>query len=773
MSRPLALTLCLAAAAVGMGPGLGAALIAGDAERSAAVAEGTGEAAGPAAPHQQTRTPAPADSGESFLRRWLRRAAEHTPPPEHGTTPRLLPAPSPTPEPAPEPASPSDQPAPAVDAEPDAGRAAGEPPALVAPSAGEESAGLTAVPEAEALPPPSEAESLPPQAEAQPLQAEALPPVQKIVPPPLPMPGELDTPVDAADEGADRGPPAEDTLPLFAAPPATAEEVPRRELFEPPSDAIDPSGDAPDQRGDPVAFPSLPPDPYAEEHATLPPLCVELDHHGGSFLYTPEGDGWHEYWAEHQAKELGGHGGGHGKHDEQGGHHHAEPPKRLPEWFQAPQPCTRFPGLPTTEYLGADPIQLSGQAWPTPLSRTTWGGYQWEPRFVAAGVYDVFGIAFREGGVRQDGLGHNLTLDADLRLTGTERLHLQHRPIGEDGSGGSFYQFNDVDAYQDNSTAEPARIWLEGEVASVLSGWLHNPTQAWDMNFAVGKFPLALHNSLLINDEVAGVIVGNNNLPLTLPGVGAASNLNARAFWLLDDVNSLAPGGGEFGGGAPGDGGLEGEVLRGDVLGADAWIDLRHAFLEATYAYRRAGASAVEGHYLALSGTRFFGTATATARVMAKIAGPSGADGQLLVLEWNTHRRFDAGLLPRAGVRHAVAYANAFYATRGWSPIAGANFNRIRTSFEVNPLVQIARGDRDDTPGLALGVQLFGRGDDSSLTPELAWEAPSGVSIFGAGMRYQRRTGPGSFLELRGLINASRHSPFQRDGVFTSHHWFF
>ncbi|MEM9187204.1 MAG: hypothetical protein AAGB00_11985 [Planctomycetota bacterium] len=494
-----------------------------------------------------------------------------------------------------------------------------------------------------------------------------------------------------------------------------------------------------------IAFPPLPPDPYAEGQPVLPPLEVELGYRGGSHLYTPEGDGFQAL-----------------KHD-----HPHDPPKRLPECFQPPQPCTRLPPLPQTEYLGADPIQLSGRAWP-PVLDAGRGGYQWEPRFVAHGSYDTFGIAFQEGGVRRDLVGHNLTLDADLRLTGTERLHVQHRPIGEDGTGGSFWRFDDPDGYTDNSTAEPARVWFEGELASIFSGWplggaTAHPAVAWDINFALGKFPLQQHNNLLINDEVAGVIVGQNNLRL-----GNLSNLNTRVFWLWDDINSLDTFPGGTGGGAVNDG------LTGNVVGADAFVDYRSAFIEATYAWRQHSRdSRADAHYAALSATKFFGAATATARVLAKIAGPAGRDGQLYVLEWNTHRTFKAGLLPRSGIRHAVLYANGFYASSGWDPIASANFNRLRTNFEVNPLVQIARGDRDDTPGVALGAQLFGEGEDRSLTPELAWEAPGGTSVFGAGLRYQRKMSESSFVELRGLVNFSDHSPFERDGVFASHHWLF
>ncbi|MEN1680925.1 MAG: hypothetical protein AAGJ46_15155 [Planctomycetota bacterium] len=583
-------------------------------------------------------------------------------------------------------------------------------------------------------------------AEVEPLPA----PADEATPPAKAEPAQAADPVDEADGGELTLPPLPPPTPEPIAPPdytrpgdemASEEQSPSESVKAPP--AIEPH-DQPetpprpqppppvDWEGKPVAFPPLPPDPYAEDGTKLPPLRDTLAHHGGAHLYTPEGDAFPPCGASLPPSEGGG----------------RHPAKRLPEWFQPPQPCTRF-----AEYLGADPIKLSPKSWPGA------GGYQWEPRFVAHGGYDAFGIAFREGDTGSDLVGHNLTLDFDLRLTGTERFHVQHRPIGEDGTGGSFYQFSDPDGYVDNSTAEPARVWFECELASVLSGWLTNPTVAYDLNLAVGKFLLQQHNTLLINDEVAGVILGQNNL--LLPG---ASNLNARFYWLFDDINSLDG----FGEGIGNDG------LTSNVLGADAAIDFRHAFIELTYAFRDHSRSrSGDAHYLAASATQFFGPATLTGRVLAKVAGAADRDGQLYVLEWATHRALDRGLLPELGCHHCVFYATGFYATPGWDPIASANFSRLRASFELNPLVQVARGDRDETPGVALGVQLFGPGENSSLTPELAYESPDGVSIFGAGLRWQRRTSVQSFVELRGLVNYSDHSPFDRDGVFASHHWVF
>ena len=109
-------------------------------------------------------------------------------------------------------------------------------------------------------------------------------------------------------------------------------------------------------------------------------------------------------------------------------------------------------------------------------------------------------------------------------------------------------------------------------------------------------------------------------------------------------------------------------------------------------------------------------------------------------------------------------------ATAGWSNLGGGNFNRLRTSFEVNPLIRISAGrSADETSGAALGIQLFRHHDDESWVPEFAFEAPSGEPVWGFGLRYLRKTGRRTYFEALGVLNYSDDSQYDRQGVFASH----
>ena len=121
------------------------------------------------------------------------------------------------------------------------------------------------------------------------------------------------------------------------------------------------------------------------------------------------------------------------------------------------------------------------------------------------------------------------------------------------------------------------------------------------------------------------------------------------------------------------------------------------------------------------------------------------------------------------GIEHAVFYGNFFKATSGWSPISGANFNRLRSSFAVDPLIRIGQGlNPSDTTGASLGVQLFRDHEDESITPEVAWEQPQGDSVWGVGLRWQRKLGPQIFLDASGLISWSDNRQLEREGIFIS-----
>lgn len=455
-------------------------------------------------------------------------------------------------------------------------------------------------------------------------------------------------------------------------------------------------------------FPPLPPIPDVDAYQDLRPLEEEIIHHGGSYLYHPEGDqiDSHCHADEHEEK------------------------LRLPEGYQKPRPLTLF-----SEFLGADPINVNPNArWPG------LGGYVFDKRFVAYGGYSLFGFALNQNNQQQNLIGQQLLVELDYRLTGTERFHVQFRPLGEGNTGGSYYQFTDPEGYVSNATGVPDRYWFEGEVNSVFGAYT-NPFKALDLQVVGGKFPFQLHNSLLMSDDILGVAVNKNTLL-----IGQNSNMNVQAFYGSDvdrptgDDNS--------------------------VFGTHISVDRHHTFYEFTYAYLDSGQTS-DAHYFAASCTKFIGVYTLSGRAFARVDSAGGAgNGELFVLEANRDFIFDHKPL---GVEHAVAYANAFWVEEGWSPISGGNFNRLRTAFEVNPLVSIASGQIETGRwGVAVGAQLFRHHEDESLTPEFAFESPDGQSVFGLGLRYQRATGKRSFFEVLSLINFSDDPQYERRGVFAA-----
>lgn len=468
-----------------------------------------------------------------------------------------------------------------------------------------------------------------------------------------------------------------------------------------------------DGSGPPANPPSpeeiVPPTPAEEE---LPPLEEELWLHGGSYLYAAEGDG----------------------HPQQGHGHWLR--LRLPEWWREPQPFTLGP-----EFLGTGPIRSRTHLkWP---GKT---GYHWEPRFVGYGAYQVFGLAFEDGDVRTDGMGHQLLCDLDLRLTGTERFHMQFRPLGRENTGGSLYRFSDPVGYDDNSTLIPDRWWFEGEWFSMFQGLFPNPFVPRDYNLVIGKFPFALHNNLLINDDVTGLIVSKNTILLP-----PFSNMNVQAFYLLDDVDAL-----------PG--------VTADLFGTHASADLMRVFWEATYAYVSPNAVGRDANYAAASGTKFFGPLSLAGRALFKWGDGGGrGDGQLFVLESNYTRVFDHGLWHSCGIEKGVFYCNAFRSTQGWNSISGGNFDRIRSAFAANPLVQISRGfDPQDSVGATLGAQFFRHHEDEAIIPEFSYEAPGGDAAFGLGLWWWRKVGPRTYVEIRGVKIFSGQPDLRREGIFAA-----
>ena len=206
----------------------------------------------------------------------------------------------------------------------------------------------------------------------------------------------------------------------------------------------------------------------------------------------------------------------------------------------------------------------------------------------------------------------------------------------------------------------------------------------------------------------------------------------------------------------------------------NASLDHQRTFYEVSYLLlQNEHDSRCDARYAAISGHQVCRSARAGGDAgCSKRATPGDlGSGQLLVLESNYVRLFQNA---KFGVSKGVFYCNAFYASEGWTPISGGNFNRLRATFETNPLIRISAGvSTGQRWGAALGVQLFRHHEDESLIPEIAFEALDGEPVLGCGMRYLRKLGPRTYLESLGTFGFSDDPRYDREGVFVSYHVLF
>ncbi len=463
-------------------------------------------------------------------------------------------------------------------------------------------------------------------------------------------------------------------------------------------------------------FPSPPESPSA---SSLPPLDQERQWHGGSFLYDPPQDPRHLGYEPLVPYEY----------------------LRLPPGWHKPRPWTWG-----AEFLGTDPVFPSRGKW--------FGsqGYHWETRMVVYGLYRLLGIALDTSAGRQDLLGHQLLLELDWRLTGTERVHVQMVPLGNKRSGGSYYRFSDPEGYVDNATAVPDRYWVELELESVLGHWLQAPRLPADWNVAMGQVPVWLHNGLLVNDDMLGVVVSKNTL-IQPPW----SNLNLMAFAFLDDVDAL-----------PG--------ISADLYGLHLSMDLHGHFWEFSYLHynprRVVGRNA---DYVAWSYTHFWGLWTITGRVMLKNGDRLGSgSGQLYAVELLRKVKPSGPWLARWGVDQMVWYATGIRTVGGWNSPASGTFDRLTLTFELDPLITVpAAPDASDTYAVALGCMIQGHHQHWALIPEVAWQQPQHRPVWGASITWWCKLGRRSFVQVRGLWTGSSHAALRRRGVLVAWFWLF
>lgn len=410
--------------------------------------------------------------------------------------------------------------------------------------------------------------------------------------------------------------------------------------------------------------------------------------------------------------------------------HDVESVPYLPEDYRKPRPLTFFQG-----FLDAEPIKLYPKLhWPN-------HGHQIAPALTIYGSYSVFGAGYDDAAGPRAGFGHQLLIDVDLNLSATERIHAQWRPVGEKNSGGSLLQLNNDVRYVDNATPLPQRVWLEASLAEVFSGYIPDTVVA-DWLVTAGLYPYELHNRLLVNDDIVGVMLSKNTFI-----VEPFSNILVQGFVGFDEIDAFAN---------------EDDVR---MVGFHATADWRRRFLELSYVHLwDVTASNRNQDYVAFSVTQLLGPANIAGRILANI-GDEGRDGggQLYVLEGNWTRE----LISDRPFESLVVYTTAYWATEGWNPISGGNFDRLRSTFAVNPLVRLSAQNLGvESRGVAAGVECFGRHHDWAFIPEVAAEFQENRQTAGVGFRLRRQVGKRSQLELFGLTSVAGSTELRRHGLF-------
>ena len=118
-------------------------------------------------------------------------------------------------------------------------------------------------------------------------------------------------------------------------------------------------------------------------------------------------------------------------------------------------------------------------------------------------------VAYNDFGQNELGqVAMRLNLDIDAKLTATERLHFQLRPLDEDG------RFSRVEFSGDTGLGEGGdsefilnsdidAAFFEGDLGSIVGGFTGKPSK-FDLPFAAGLTPLFFQNGVWLDDAIVG-----------------------------------------------------------------------------------------------------------------------------------------------------------------------------------------------------------------------------------------------------------------------------
>ncbi|MEM6689910.1 MAG: hypothetical protein AAF664_10810 [Planctomycetota bacterium] len=331
---------------------------------------------------------------------------------------------------------------------------------------------------------------------------------------------------------------------------------------------------------------------------------------------------------------------------------------------------------------------------------------------------------------RTDNWASRLNLDADLRLTDSERFHAFIGPL-DDGANFSRWELVSGDLrYRSEMDFTPVTAFFEGDLGAMVAGAQGMSSPA-EIPFTIGLVPLLFQNGIWMEDAVTGAAF---TLPSRHSRLLNWSNYDATFFAIFDQLNSPA-----FGA----------DNNAAQAFGTAWFIEAYDGYIEAGYAYvRDRNVDRLRYHNLTVSYTRRYLDRISNGVRLIVNTGQDGprsqrtADGALLL--------FESSYIT-ANPLTFVPYFNAFV---GWdrpqsvarAGVSGGILRNSGINFETDGLNGYATLDPTghDTAGFTVGVDLIGEDLDRQWLVEMAFQTEHGSlnprvdgDQYAIGTRYQ------------------------------------
>jgi len=367
------------------------------------------------------------------------------------------------------------------------------------------------------------------------------------------------------------------------------------------------------------------------------------------------------------------------------------------------------------------------------------GGARWQPTLLVFGTIRTALQTFGTSDQPTDEWANRLDLFVNVNLTGTERILIGFRPLGEQGVDGGYRFGDDTDAgWNDSWNARVETAFFEGDLGELVPALDASDRRPLDIGFAVGRQPLFFQEGLLIEDSIDAFGLTRNTLR-----PNGSSNVRFTGIVGWGDLHRA-------------DGAADETAT---LWGIFSELDLPTSTVAVDVAVVTAGAETGDSLHVGVSSVQRIGLLNTAFRVVGSTpfrSHTTGADAGALIMAELSHT---------PGATHDLVYGNAFvglgrYTPAARDPLAGGVLGRAGILFEgaaIGHFGAALEPELEDLLGGAIGWQkLFADGRAQLVTEVAAVREPDAL-LGGLGVRFQRALGRRLLARLDGFVSFHQH----------------